>query len=261
MSKAADPARVRNNQRASRARRREYLETLELRVKQCEFRGAQASVEIQLAARKVARENALLRSLLKLQGVSESEIAKYLHRSDDSGSRDSTASDEIVRSETSESRSRGHKDKPDQNYLESLSSVARDPEDIGDMEPLQTGEALSSDSLLKECSDQRSIEETTSSFTRDDPKENTAPPSASSFGHSQSLPNLDTTASERIGSPYTEPGPLQDGSTTSCVAAAKMIAGMRGVDAIEEIQGELGCPPHVEDCRLKNWSLFEVMEV
>ena len=56
-----NPARVRDNQRRSRARRKEYLEDLEARLRSYESLGVQASIDIQLSARAVLAENARLR--------------------------------------------------------------------------------------------------------------------------------------------------------------------------------------------------------
>ena len=66
--------RVRDNQRRSRARRKEYIQELEIRLRHCERSGIQASQELQVAARNVALENVRLRTLLKTHGVAENEI-------------------------------------------------------------------------------------------------------------------------------------------------------------------------------------------
>ncbi|CAF9943205.1 MAG: hypothetical protein ALECFALPRED_010837 [Alectoria fallacina] len=58
---APSAARIRENQRRSRARRKEYLQELEQKLRKCEQAGVEASVDIQLAARKVAEENKRLR--------------------------------------------------------------------------------------------------------------------------------------------------------------------------------------------------------
>ncbi|PGH05875.1 hypothetical protein GX51_02654 [Blastomyces parvus] len=73
-----DAIRIRDNQRRSRARRKEYQQDLERRVQKFEQQGVQATIEVQAAARKVARENTLLRSLLKLKGVATVEIDEYV---------------------------------------------------------------------------------------------------------------------------------------------------------------------------------------
>lgn len=57
-------SRIRDNQRRSRARQKEYIQELEEKVQTCERLGVQASVEIQQAARNVLEENKRLRALL-----------------------------------------------------------------------------------------------------------------------------------------------------------------------------------------------------
>ncbi|EME78611.1 uncharacterized protein MYCFIDRAFT_167957 [Pseudocercospora fijiensis CIRAD86] len=66
----SDLARIRENQRRSRARRKEYLQDLERKWRRCEKFGIEASVEIQVAAKKVLEENLRLRALLMRNGVS-----------------------------------------------------------------------------------------------------------------------------------------------------------------------------------------------
>lgn len=72
--KSADLARVRDNQRRSRARRKEYLQELETKYWTCEQVGVGASAEIQAAARLVVNENKRLRALLMKYGISSWEI-------------------------------------------------------------------------------------------------------------------------------------------------------------------------------------------
>jgi hypothetical protein len=67
-------ARIRDNQRRSRARRKEYLQDLEVRFRNCEQMGVEASAEIQAAARRVVDENKRLRALLKQRGLSDADI-------------------------------------------------------------------------------------------------------------------------------------------------------------------------------------------
>lgn len=72
--KPSDLARIRDNQRRSRARRKEYLQELESKFRICERTGAEASSEIQAAARVVAEENKRLRLLLKQHGVRDPNV-------------------------------------------------------------------------------------------------------------------------------------------------------------------------------------------
>lgn len=71
--KASDLVRVRDNQRRSRARKKEYVQELETKWRTCEQTGAEASAEIQAAARKVADENKRLRQLLAEHGIPDRE--------------------------------------------------------------------------------------------------------------------------------------------------------------------------------------------
>jgi hypothetical protein len=81
-SEKANLARIRDNQRRSRARRKEYLQELEARLRQCELQGIEASSEIQQAARRVADENKKLRGLLAQHGVRDDSIKALLQSSE-----------------------------------------------------------------------------------------------------------------------------------------------------------------------------------
>ncbi|KAF1830990.1 hypothetical protein BDW02DRAFT_74773 [Decorospora gaudefroyi] len=81
--KAHNLARIRDNQRRSRARRKEYLHELEAKLRSYEQIGIGASAEIQNAARKVVDENRKLRVLLYERGVSEPELVGVLAGSPD----------------------------------------------------------------------------------------------------------------------------------------------------------------------------------
>lgn len=76
--------RVRDNQRRSRARRKELLDDLQTRLDECHRRGVQATVEMQQAARHVARENQRLRALLTRKGVPDAEVDAFLRVGDPS---------------------------------------------------------------------------------------------------------------------------------------------------------------------------------
>ncbi|KAI0013107.1 hypothetical protein F4779DRAFT_477152 [Xylariaceae sp. FL0662B] len=78
----ANLTRVRDNQRRSRARRKEYVQELEKRVRMCELQGVEASFEIQQAARRVANDNKKLRTLLNNHGLSNESIDGFLRNGD-----------------------------------------------------------------------------------------------------------------------------------------------------------------------------------
>lgn len=75
---SANLARIRDNQRRSRARRREYVQDLEARLRRVELQGVEAAAEIQLAARRVAQENRRLRALLNRRGMGDDAIEGLL---------------------------------------------------------------------------------------------------------------------------------------------------------------------------------------
>lgn len=79
-SPQGDPraARLRENKRRSRARQKEYVEDLEKRCRETEQRQVAATIEVQVAARKVAEENRRLRELLRRVGVPEGIVEGWL---------------------------------------------------------------------------------------------------------------------------------------------------------------------------------------
>ncbi|KAI0395044.1 hypothetical protein F5Y17DRAFT_425771 [Xylariaceae sp. FL0594] len=67
-------ARLRRNQRNSRARKKAYIQDLEKRWNACVQLGVQATIEMQKEARRVREENRLLRALLHKQGIDDLAI-------------------------------------------------------------------------------------------------------------------------------------------------------------------------------------------
>ncbi|KAK2037730.1 hypothetical protein LZ31DRAFT_610874, partial [Colletotrichum somersetense] len=70
--------RVRNNQRNSRARKREYVLDIEKKLQEFQSQGVKASAEIQQAARQVVNENQKLRQLLYTLGLDDTQIEQYI---------------------------------------------------------------------------------------------------------------------------------------------------------------------------------------
>ncbi|KAJ6200251.1 hypothetical protein J3E72DRAFT_392108 [Bipolaris maydis] len=85
--KAQHLARIRDNQRRSRARRKEYLQELETKLRTYEQIGIEASSEIQSAARTVLEENRKLKAILRDQGMSEQEVSAVLENTPDQHSK------------------------------------------------------------------------------------------------------------------------------------------------------------------------------
>jgi len=80
--------RLRENQRRSRLRKKEYLASLETRFRDCQRAGIEASVEVQTAAKRVVRENIRLRELLRAKGVSDTEVDGWVRETTGDGDGD-----------------------------------------------------------------------------------------------------------------------------------------------------------------------------
>ncbi|EED20047.1 conserved hypothetical protein [Talaromyces stipitatus ATCC 10500] len=71
-------ARVRENQRKSRARRQQYIEELEQKVAVCNAQAQQREIEHLIALQKLEAENAKLRSLLQRVGLAPNVVEDFL---------------------------------------------------------------------------------------------------------------------------------------------------------------------------------------
>lgn len=128
---APPAARIRENQRRSRARRKEYLQYLEQKLRKCEQAGVKASVDIQLAARKVVEENQKLREengrlrqeRENLRGVNE-RMKAILHGNQQNRAEASTG--EEYRAEVPSGTGDGEPDAPSQ-LQESTGSSLEEP--------------------------------------------------------------------------------------------------------------------------------------
>ncbi|KAI0099358.1 hypothetical protein F4814DRAFT_112171 [Daldinia grandis] len=74
----AERARLRRNQRNSRARKQAYIQNLEKQWNECMRLGAQATIEMQREAQRVQEENRLLRTLLHDQGLDDVAIQRVI---------------------------------------------------------------------------------------------------------------------------------------------------------------------------------------
>jgi hypothetical protein len=90
-------SRLRENQRRSRARKKEYLSSLEARVQACQRIGVEANVEIQNAAKRVVRENLLLREMLRRRGVGDEEIDRALRDGGEEGDEGESAVEGVIK--------------------------------------------------------------------------------------------------------------------------------------------------------------------
>jgi hypothetical protein len=92
MADAARTSRLTENKRRYRARQKEYVADLERRLADTRAQGISATIQVQLAARKVAAENECLRQLLRLAGFDDDEIDLWAQREGCGTKPDGTAS-------------------------------------------------------------------------------------------------------------------------------------------------------------------------
>ncbi|KAG4436786.1 hypothetical protein IFR05_007720 [Cadophora sp. M221] len=79
-SSTANLIRVRNNQRRSRARRRDYVAELERKVQECEVNGVpNRSIVPEETLRRLQEENKRLRELLQQAGVEQSVVDHHIN--------------------------------------------------------------------------------------------------------------------------------------------------------------------------------------
>lgn len=98
-------ARVRENQRKSRARKQEHVKELEQRLAVCKEQAQQKDIAYRLATQKVEAENRHLKALLESLGVSRGSVQKYLQDVDAANVNRKIAIPAIQRSEKSETQS------------------------------------------------------------------------------------------------------------------------------------------------------------
>jgi hypothetical protein len=210
---AASLTRIRDNQRRSRAKRKELLESLQQRIQDYERRGVVATIEVQQAAKAVAHENAALRHLLARHGVSPDEINQELQAA--------TGEAVIIGSDT------------------------RKPNPV--LRP-QTPSAMTNhtSTATSRCDD--TCEQTRNSCEAIDPHPAENPTSAEA--NASNATRLRPLSFENLTS----------AAETSCIAAATIIAQMRG-DGDDDFARTmlLGCHG-TTDCKVKNTTLFQVLD-
>lgn len=230
--------RVRENQRRSRARRKEYIEGLEDRLQKFERHGVQATIEVQSAARKVAKENNLLRSLLNLRGVSNSEIETYLWHNE---GEDDTTTPVAVKCANTTQKPAVHP---------GLASLMKASEKIENMDslPMHIGVATPH-SLAPTASLNSQNNERVSSATAHEPARH-------QFPDSNEYPTYQTARGSMNSSPETD---ASMNNMTSCEYAARIIAGMRGDYDDEIVRTELGCATN-RSCTVDNMAIFYALD-
>jgi hypothetical protein len=229
-------ARIRDNQRRSRTRRKEYVHDLEQRLRSFERLGVAATEEVQAAGRKVAAENTLLRSLLRLHGVTETQVNQYL-----------------------ESQGPLPRSIPPPNYS-APSPKSENSLQIPQSPPPTTyhrSPAVQSYKDLTNTSHELRPDRFTSTLADiNDTNVNVLDNSELGAGRASIV---------TPGAAEPESGSRQSdlhqgrGLLTSCVTAERIIKSMQAHSESRDVRSELGCDTE-GDCMVKNMSIFDVLD-
>lgn len=246
--------RIRNNQRRSRARRKEYLQELEGKLRKYETMGVEASMEIQASARLVVEENKRLRALLQSRGIMSLEI--------DTAIGSSSAS---LGAPTKAERLDAKLNKPKACYSNKSKKGCSPPQPDKSVHPqtfpggrdttkcllpltplvttLQNPTSLPASPALESGLSSTSL--TSSSLTT--PAFSPSKPTSHSGDHfPEATPDLSAELSP-------------DNDTSSCTFAANIITSMRADVSVEDVKFELGCGKNAE-CKVDNSTFFTAMD-
>ena len=242
--------RNRENQRRSRARRKDYIQELEQRLRQYEVAGVKATAEVQAAARKVSEENSGLRSLLEICGVDAGRIEEFLRTGDASYSKDT--SHDMKSKIAPLPRERGSTQTCAATHMRTPPALETDvcTKDMQSM--AKTPEVVQADPNAISCGSENHV---ISRVMAD--RGRTEAPTI----HDAGLPMPPATSNSNVESPTSSDRRRGSGARDeiSCVAAAEIIAGMRGHDNPEEVWPELGCSSS-RKCMVKNMAIFQIMD-
>ncbi|KID86942.1 hypothetical protein MGU_06071 [Metarhizium guizhouense ARSEF 977] len=269
---SASAIRIRDNQRRSRARRKEYVENLERKVQEYERRGVEATLEMQQAARTVAVENARLKMMLASLGVSEGDVDDFLAACQDREAAEALSSVSmrpIHHDQRDDESSRGVKAVPQQDVSSGKPIPHMHPQSMpGNHQHAfalggYTG-PMSSSSHSSAASRQHTPLDVLASATLQQNsccEGKTQCTTAASEAPSPSTVETNTRAVTPTSSPDAAglvPG-FSSPMEMSCSAAAAIIAEMQGHGDMGAAKARLGCRGQ-QECLVKNTMLFQILE-
>lgn len=262
--------RNRENQRASRARRKGYIEDLERRVRAYEAEGIAATSSVQAAARRVAEENFWLRQMLGAQGLAKNDVDEYVERNRVLAARSGqqVQSAKLLPAQPVPARKRKHRemsareleaartlgqiDSPVHRVVGGPWEVGRSPKVGGEtFRDLPTPE----DSY---ASEQEHTSSTSPEVGRISELQQDRYQSGVSVGGS-AYPEIQPEPKRQLCSYDITEHPRQP-DVTPCEEAAQIIASMRGHEDAEAVWSELGCSSEAR-CTVKNMTIFQLGDV
>ncbi|CAG8045860.1 unnamed protein product [Penicillium nalgiovense] len=231
----ASSTRIRENQRRSRTRRKEYIQQLEQQLRSFERLGIAATQDVQKAGRKVAAENVSLRSLLMIHGVTKIQIEEYLESQRQTASSIQSQYPSVVSLPSANLHLPAADGQPSMDHHHSLSSQEVD----SSSHPPKTLNVRSSPS-------------------RSDPKINMDIPSGQESSVGRAI-ELNSVTAETVPDSQHFGGVQDTGQFTSCVTAANLIESIRNHSDFRDVRSELGCDSE-PNCMVKNMSIFDILD-
>ena len=225
-------ARVRDNQRRSRARRKEYTLGLEERLRRFESLGVEVTREVQAAGRKVAAENALLRSLLRHHGVLENEVGEYLKSKTSPNPPPSVVAPESAGSRLTTAlgdHQVNHLSPQSTPFNSGMHDLKHEMNSVGNSFLPPNTVIIKYGSPLNDQAS--SVDQT--------PDASSVIPKASEVQHSEGKHNA--------------------GQAMSCETAARIVSTFRGYPEMQGLRSELGCLSESK-CMVKNMDIFEILD-
>ena len=270
-------ARIRDNQRRSRARRKEYTKELEARLREYELKGVKVAQEIQDAARAVVDENRRLKTTIEelrkeggnpgalMAGGSRSRVADELEsklrltgswQDTSAGGKSNT---DAKRGELNIPAITPHpasqKSPPCASLMHPSSSTGqKERYPTSHMSPQTNGCAPKGISSSKSQGD-NSILRSSKNGQVDLPDLPTRPRD----NPMQDQPHTDLRSTYKTSPTLREELDSTDDSS-SCAFAVAILTSMRADVSAEEIKADLGCATDFEKCKIDNKLLFGAVD-
>lgn len=261
----SNPARVRENQRRSRARRKEYLEELEARLRNYESLGVQATVDMQHSARAVLAENARLREENAHLKIANDKLKQDLKAKTEHNI------DNVSADRDSQSLERGSFHRDGSNTWTPVCGTAVESNEESETEPLQSsfhaaGRCDAEASAINELS----LPITTQAGSFQPPPTSTNPsksgidqPSRTESASHGRFPARQETDAQEVTCSRSSNADLST-DTSSCEYAAQIITSMRADVTADDVRADLGCGESIDEwkrCKVNNAKLFVAMDL